>query len=299
MIQLGAARYVPPMTTHQSQIPILGSVAELAATADAWLCDIWGVMHNGEAPFLPAAEACRRFRSAGGTVLLLSNAPRPAHAVEAQLAKIGVPRDAWDVIVTSGDLTRTIVSQRLATPLLHIGPDKDKPLLDGLDVTLAGPGNAGLVLCSGLHDDDTETPETYRALLERLAARKLPMVCANPDLTVEKGDRLLYCAGALAALYETLGGEVTYAGKPHPPVYDLAFDTIARLRGAPVPRERTLAIGDGLRTDIAGAHAIGIRSLFIASAVHVKEPLSASVLARLFDAGPARPVAAMQALAWR
>lgn len=287
------------MISSPQPIPILASVAEIAATCDAWLCDIWGVMHNGEAPFLPAAEACRRFRAAGGTVLLLSNAPRPAHAVEAQLARIGVPREAWDVIVTSGDLTRTLVTRQLGTPLLHIGPEKDKPLLAGLDVTLAGPGEAGLVLCSGLVDDDVETPETYRPLLERLAARRLPMICANPDLTVEKGDRLLYCAGALAALYETQGGPVTYAGKPHPAVYDLAFDTLARMRGAPVERARTLAIGDGLRTDIAGAHAIGIRSLYIASAVHVKEPLSPGVLARLFEAGPGRPVAAMQALAWR
>jgi HAD superfamily hydrolase (TIGR01459 family) len=279
-------------------IPILDTVAPLAETSDAWICDIWGVMHNGAAAFAPAAAATRRFRAGGGTVLLLSNAPRPAGAVQAQLDHLGVPRDAYDAIVSSGDLTRHLVRERIEKRVHHLGPAKDKPIFDGLGARLATIDEADYVVCSGLLDDERETPDDYRGRLAALAARNVEMICANPDLTVEKGSSLLYCAGALAALYEQLGGRVIYAGKPHLPAYDLAFETIARLRGGPVAKTRVLAIGDGLRTDIRGAHAAGIRSLFIASAVHVKAPLSPAVLAELFSGADPRPVAAMAALAW-
>jgi HAD superfamily hydrolase (TIGR01459 family) len=284
--------------SQTSPIPILASVSDLVATSDAWICDVWGVLHNGRDAFLEAAAANLRFRESGGVVVLVSNAPRPAAAVIRQMSGLGVPTTAYDAVVTSGDLTRRIVGGYAGKGLFHMGPDRDKPIFDGLPLRFVAAADADVVICTGFLNDDTETPEDYRDALTSLVRRGVPMVCANPDLTVERGTQLVYCAGSLAALYEQIGGSVLYAGKPHLPVYDLAFETIDRLKGATVSRDRVLAIGDGLRTDIAGAHAARIRSLFIASAVHVKEPLSLAVLARLFDGEPARPVAAMAGLAW-
>jgi HAD superfamily hydrolase (TIGR01459 family) len=182
--------------------------------------------------------------------------------------------------------------------LLHIGPERDKGLFVGLDVTLASADGAEAIVCSGLYDDTRETPADYAALFESLAARRLPMICANPDLVVERGDKLVYCAGSLAAAYAETGGEVAYAGKPHLPIYQRTVSMIARLKGAPVARERILAIGDGLDTDLEGAHAAGLRSVFIASGVHLPGGLDERTLEELFGARPFRPVAALPALAW-
>lgn len=285
-------------TTGNAEIPILPSINDLDGPRDAWLTDIWGVMHNGVKPFDSACEACVKFRASGGTVLLLSNAPRPAESVMAQLDGIGVPRDAWDGILTSGDAARALIAGLAGRPVFTLGPERDAPLYDGLPVTLTDAASAAAISCTGLFDDETETPDDYAALLKDFAARKLPMVCANPDLTVERGNRIVYCAGAIAAAYEALGGTVSYAGKPHRPIYDLAFERIARLRGAPVARARILAIGDGIRTDIKGAAGAGIESVFIASGVHVESELTSETLAGLFADSAARPSAAMTALAW-
>lgn len=289
------------MTTSSEQpgqpIPILTAIQDLGPPREAWLVDIWGVMHNGVEPFTSAADACTRFRLAGGTVLLLSNAPRPAASVAAQLDRIGVPRFAWDGIVSSGDAARSFISA-LDGPVFHLGPERDLPLYEGLTVTLSDAADAKAVCCTGLFDDEVEKPEDYAELLQDFATRKLPMVCANPDLTVERGNRIIYCAGALAAAYETVGGSVTYAGKPHLPIYDMAFKALEDLRGRAVSRERVLAIGDGIRTDIAGAAAAGIDSVFIASGVHVETGLSNETLATLFPDHAMRPQAAMTALAW-
>jgi len=286
------------MTAPDPAIPLLSSIAPLAPGYDAWLCDVWGVMHNGVHAFSDAAEACRRFREKGGVVLLLSNAPRPASAVRAQIDGFGVPRDAYDAILTSGDLTRKLIGEHSDRRLFHLGPARDKPIFDGLDVRFAGPDAADLIICSGLHNDDVETPADYTELLEPLAHRGVPMICANPDLTVERGSRIVYCAGSLAAEYERLGGAVTYAGKPHGPIYGLAFERIVALAGKQVAINRILAIGDGLRTDIRGATDAGIDSVFIASAIHVTGVLDALEVQRLFSGSDARPIAALPALAW-
>lgn len=286
------------MTASSSSIPLLSSIAEVAPGYDAWLCDVWGVVHNGVRSFPSAVEACRRYRETGGVVLLLSNAPRPASAVSAQIGALGVPPDAYDAVLTSGDLTRTLISERSDCRLFHLGPARDKPIFDGLDLHFVGAEEAQLIICSGLYNDDVETPSDYTALLESLAHRGVPMICANPDLTVERGSRVVYCAGALAAEYERLGGPVTYAGKPHGPIYERAFEMIASLRGQPVGRERILAIGDGLKTDIRGAASAGIASVFIASAVHVPGGLDPATVVSLFSGSDARPIAALPALAW-
>lgn len=281
-------------------IPIIDTIAGIANGREAWLVDIWGVMHNGITAFLPASDACRTFRLGGGTVILLSNAPRPAQSVAAQLERIGVPREAFDGIVSSGDAARATIASLPSRAVFHLGPERDLALFEGLDVQLVAAGAAAAVVCTGLFDDETETPEHYQALLEELAGRGLPMICANPDITVERGGRIIYCAGALAKAYEALGGRATYAGKPHPPVYEMAFATIRALRGRPVLRTRVLAIGDGLHTDIAGAQAAGIDSVYIASPVHLEpgRSLDTATIAQLFTGSTARPLAAMTALVW-
>jgi HAD superfamily hydrolase (TIGR01459 family) len=283
---------------HPRPIPILSSITGLATGRDAWLTDIWGVMHNGVEPFASASDACTRFRLAGGTVVLLSNAPRPAADVAAQLDRIGVPRFAWDAILTSGDAARALVGAYAGKPVFALGPERDLSLYDGLGVTLSEAAGAEAISCTGLFDDEIETPDDYTELLAGFAARGLPMVCANPDLTVERGSSIIYCAGALAVAYEKLGGSVAYAGKPYLPVYSMAFAMIEKLKGQAVPRDRILAIGDGIRTDIQGAAAAGLDSVFIASGVHVPGGLTSEALTDLFPDPAGRPIAAMPSLIW-
>ncbi len=288
--------YVSRMTP--AAIPLLTSIAGLASTCDAWIVDIWGVMHNGARAFAAAGEACRAFRASGGIVMLLSNAPRPFSAVVGHMASLGVDPAAYDGGVTSGDATRGLIEDFAGRPLLHIGPDRDKGLFQGLDVKIAAAEAAQAIVCSGLYDDTRETPDDYAELFDRLVARRLPMVCANPDLVVERGDKLVYCAGALAAVYAEKGGEVVYAGKPYLPIYERTFAAIERVKGSPVHKERILAIGDGLDTDLLGAHRAGLRSVLIASAVSLPGGLDQPTLAQLFASRPFRPVAALPALAW-
>src|SRR5262245_2949600 len=279
-------------------IPILSSISSLADSSEAWIVDVWGVMHNGARAFVPAADALSKFRQRGGVVVLLSNAPRPFTAVVSQLDALGVPRTAYDAGVTSGDVTRAMIAPWQGRPLLHIGPARDQGLFEGFGVDLADADRAEVAVCSGLYDDSKETPQDYIKLFAGLAARGVPMICANPDLVVERGDKLVYCAGALAAAYAKLGGAVSYAGKPHWPVYERALSAIAHLRGRPIAKDRVLAIGDGVETDLMGAHVAGLRSVFIASAVHAPDGLSPTTLATLFAGRPFAPVAALAALAW-
>lgn len=281
-----------------SAIPIVASIAELAATADAWIVDIWGVMHNGARAYAAAADAARAFRAAGGTVVLLSNAPRPFVNVVPHMASLGVPADAYDAGITSGDVARDMLAAWQSRRLLHIGPERDLSLLDGLDIVRAGAEAAEVVLNTGLYDDETETPADYADMLAALAVRGVPMICANPDILVERGDKLIYCAGALAENYAAKGGPVAYAGKPHLPVYERTLAEIARLRRRPISKDRVLCIGDGLETDLAGAHAAGLRSVFVASPIFAPQGLGAGVLTELFADRPFKPVAAMTGLAW-
>lgn len=286
------------MNQPASSTPILTSISSLAPARDVWLTDIWGVIHNGVAPFAEACKATAQFRKSGGTVLLLSNAPRPRDSVIAQLDHLGVPRDAWDAVLTSGDAARALVGAYAGKRVYHLGPERDLPLYDGLGVSLSEPSDAHAVACTGLFHDEVETPDDYTALLADLAARKVPMVCANPDLTVERGSKIVYCAGALAVEYIAKGGTVAYAGKPYLPIYDMALAMVEKIRGGAVEKSRVLCIGDGVRTDIKGAAAAGLDSVFIASGVHVPGGLSSDALASLFPTSDMRPIAAMSTLAW-
>lgn len=286
------------MSRRSVPIEVIQSVAPLAASTSTWLVDIWGVMHNGVRPYEPACEACRQFREGGGLVMLVSNSPRPREGVAAQLDRIGVPRSSYNAIVSSGDLARSLVEAYAGRRVLHIGPERDLGVFAGIDVERVGADYADAVVCTGLYDDERETPDDYADTLAACASRALPMICANPDLTVERGGRLIYCAGALAQAYERLGAQVTYAGKPYLPIYEHVFAALEQLRSGGSDRGRMLAIGDGVRTDLAGAATAGIPSLFVASSVPAANRLDAETLEALFPPGAPRPLAAMTRLVW-
>ena len=258
----GVLPYRPGMTQ------IIHGLSAVADRYDVLLSDVWGVIHNGHESFPTACAALARWRRERGPVVLISNSPRPAADVANQLDALGVPRDAWTSFVTSGDATRVLLAARAPGPAWNIGPDRHGPLYDGLGLEFSDLDHAAFIACTGPNDDEVETPEDYRDDLTAAAARGLPMICANPDLMVQHGDKLIYCGGALAAFYETLGGTAVMAGKPHAPIYDLALEAAARALNAPLDRRRVLTIGDALATDIAGARAQGLDSLFIADGIH-------------------------------
>jgi HAD superfamily hydrolase (TIGR01459 family) len=281
----------------------LDHCADLLSGYDVLLCDVWGVVHNGVAAYPEACEALRRVRELGGTVLLISNSPRPYESIVPQLDALGVPRDSYAGVITSGDVTRAIVAERRGQSIFHLGPPRDLPIFAGLNARLTGPKTADYVVCSGLFDDTKETPEDYRALLQDLKARGLFMVCANPDVVVERGEALVYCAGALADLYQSLGGEVLYAGKPHRPIYDRALAQAEAIRGGKVRLDRVLAIGDSVRTDLKGAAALGVDFLFMTSGIHAGEIGAGGnpqpeELAIFFEQAGLMPKAVMHRLAW-
>jgi HAD superfamily hydrolase (TIGR01459 family) len=281
-------------------IPVLSSIEQLGSSYAAWLVDIWGVMHNGVRAFPGAVDATRRFREQGGAVVLLSNSPRPSAGLQHQLSSLGVVDQSYDATVSSGDLTRHELAKHAGARVFHLGPERDLPIFAGINVTRVDAADAELIVCTGLFDDETETPDDYGLLMKELVDRKLTMLCANPDHLVERGRHLVYCAGALAQLYAEDGGEVVYAGKPYTPIYELAEETIAELVGRKVTRGEILAIGDGIRTDMAGAADFGLDAVFVASGLHVRSggnALDDRRLTELFE-GRKPPRAAMPALAW-
>jgi HAD superfamily hydrolase (TIGR01459 family) len=279
-------------------------IEPLARDYDVLLCDIWGVVHNGVAAFPAACDALTRFRAGGGTVILITNAPRASDAVVRILDRMNVAKEVYDAIVSSGDVTRGIVGQRRGQRVFHLGPERDHSIFTGLDVTFAALENAGYVVCSGLFDDTIETPDNYREMLAAMHARSLFMVCANPDVVVERGDTLVYCAGALADAYAALGGEVLYCGKPHAPIYDMALTTAASLRGGTIPaRDRVLAVGDSVRTDLKGAAAFGLDVMFVTSGLHAehygsREAPDLDALNKVFAEAGVAPKAVTSGLRW-
>ena len=241
------------------------TLAEIADPYAAIFCDVWGVVHDGERKHAAAEAALWQARERGRHVVLLTNSPRPCDGVIAQLDGLGFARAAYDAVVTSGDATRDLIAAA-GGPVFHLGPERDLDLFQGLGVDRVGEEKAVAVVASGLFDDETETPADYEALLSRLAARGLPMICANPDIVVHRGPRLIYCAGALAQEYAKRGGKVLFAGKPHRPIYEAAVRAAGLAAGAPV-----LAIGDGLMTDILGAQGFGVDALLITAGIHQQE----------------------------
>ena len=252
--------------------PISG-LSALAPDYDVILSDVWGVVHDGRTHTPSAADALQRFRARGGVVVLITNAPRPAAPIQRMLDNFGLPRAAYDSIVSSGDITVGLVAERGAAPLHHIGPPRDLSLFDtvaertGEKPALLPLAEAEYVVCTGLFDD-YEDPEPYMPTLHTMRERDLTMICANPDIVVHSGPDLLWCAGALAERYMGLGGKVIMAGKPHAIIYEAALKRAQELRGKPFDRSRVLAIGDGLFTDVRGAAAQGFDALFITSGIH-------------------------------
>jgi len=276
---------------------ILHSLADLSGRYDAVFCDLWGCLHDGKRPFPAAVAALQGFRRSGGKVLLLTNAPRPKTSVVAQLDRMGCPRDAWDEVVSSGDAAQyAYLSGAVGRKVYFIGAEKDEPFftdfapdLQSLAATEPPVIRVGLdqaegCICTGLRDDLTETPADYHLTLMRLKNYDLPMLCANPDIEVDYGDRRLWCAGALARDYEAMGGTALYFGKPHPPIYDLARRRLAALNGQRDPQ--ILCIGDGVATDIQGGMGEGLDTLFVTGGIAAAAfgPDSEAPDARLLDA---------------
>ncbi len=283
--------------------PLIQHFETLAPGYDVLLCDVWGVMHNGIVAFPHACDALMRARARGATVVFITNAPRPSEVVSGQLVKLHVPRETYDAIVSSGDVTRGVMEKRVGQSFFHLGPERDRSIFTGLNAKFATLESADYVVCSGLVDDDVDKPEDYRARLEIMLKRKLFMVCGNPDVVVERGDKLVYCAGSIADLYATMGGEVLYAGKPYLPIYEMALSKAEAAAGRKIERKRVLAIGDSVRTDLKGARSAGVDFLFVTSGIHAeelggRERPDTGALSATFAAAGGMPKAVMRELVW-
>ncbi|MBB3966400.1 TIGR01459 family HAD-type hydrolase [Rhizobium metallidurans] len=243
--------------------------AEITSHYDAVFCDVWGVLHNGVSLFPKAAAALQAAREAGLTVVLITNSPRIAPLVVDQLRHIGIQDEAYDRIVTSGDVTRGLIAEGPKKVFL-LGPDRDIAIIEGIGVTRVSAEEADCVVCTGFFDDETETPEDYTDMLKAFQARDIPMICANPDLIVERGHKMIPCAGAMAAYYDQLGGKTRIAGKPHKPIYDAVLSVAREIRGD-LKMDRILAIGDGMPTDVRGALDYGLDLLYISGGIHAAE----------------------------
>jgi HAD superfamily hydrolase (TIGR01459 family) len=278
-------------------------LSRIAAQYDALLCDVWGVIHNGRESFPVACAALARYRAERGPVILISNSPRPHGPVIDQLDGLGVPREAWSEIVTSGDATRLLLAERAPGPAWKIGPDRDDALYEGLGVEFSDLEDTRFISVTGPYDDENDQPADYRDRFVACVERDLVMLCANPDLVVQRGDKLIYCGGALAQLYESLGGQVLMAGKPYPIIYDLSLIKAAEALGRPVDPARVLCVGDGLPTDIRGANARGLDVLFVASGIHGAETigpdgLNAAAVSDLLRQAGATATYAIADLVW-
>ena len=254
--------------SHVTALRFADNLRDLTKDVDVILSDVWGVIHDGVKGFPPACRALQSFRERGGTVIMITNAPRPADSVQRQLRKMEISDETYDAIVSSGDLTRNYVASHLGRSFFMIGPERDNPMLRGLDVKLTTLENADTIVCTGPFNDEVETEEDYRGMMEEARKRNLTFICANPDMVVERGHRLITCAGAIAELYRSLGGEVIFYGKPHQPIYDRALELAAAKRGKTTPLGRVLAIGDSVRTDLTGANMMGLDCLFLTRGIH-------------------------------
>ena len=278
----------------------ISGLGEIAEKYDTILCDVWGVIHNGRKAFEPACEALVRFREGGGTVVLITNAPVPKQQVISYFRPMGVPDAVFDDCVSSGDATRDELSRRRDEKIWRLGVDsgweRDKFLYEGLDLDFASPEDAETVLCVGLEDEKKDDPEAYREELKLGAKRGLPMICANPDIKVRVGDRLIWCAGALAAIYVEEGGKVIYPGKPHEPIYRLSLARAAEIRGkAP---QSVLCIGDSPATDMRGAADQGFDALYVGTGLAEHGNDFKSELETLLAQYDAEARWAMPALRW-
>ena len=251
---------------------IIRSLAEVGGNYDALLCDVWGCYHDGIRPFPAAVAALQGYRREGGRVILLTNAPRPAPSVKRSLDHMGAPEDSYDGIMSSGSACqRAAASGEHGSRFHYVGPERDLHILTDVGLAPAALDEADAVLCAGLRDDSIETPEDYREEIAAWRARGLPLLCANPDLVVDRGDQRLFCAGSIALAYERAGGRVVWFGKPNAPIYEQSLALLGEVAGREIPRERILAVGDGVRTDVAGGLAFGLDVLFVTGGLAAEE----------------------------
>jgi len=268
----------------------IAGLSELKNQYDALLCDVWGVIHNGVELFPGVAEALTAWRQAVGPVLLLTNAPRPADTVQQRLDEMGFPRDSYDGILSSGDAARQMLAERAEQgQVCHfVGAAKDVDLLNAIDIDYGTADEADFVLLTGMADDSFETPDDYQAAITQWGVRDLPVICANPDRMVQIGDKVIYCAGALAEIYEQQGGDVIWLGKPHLPIYDTAQGRLQNFTGQENPR--VLAVGDGYKTDIPGANAASLDVIFVTGGLaailpeHPESPAQAASILQDYNA---------------
>lgn len=281
--------------------PVLfpSGLSAIAERYDTVLCDVWGVLHDGRAAFVDACEALVRFRAGGGRVCLVTNAPVPEAQVIRYFEPLGVPREAFDACVSSGDATRFELGRRREMKIWRLGADEgwehDRFLYEGLDLAFDDSAGADLLLCIGLRDQVNDQPEDYREELQAGVARGLPMLCANPDRQVRVGGRLYWCAGALAEIYEDLGGSVIYPGKPHAPIYDLA---LARMAALGAPAKDVLCVGDSPATDVRGARLQGFDSLYVGTGLRLHGADFETEVRELLGAYGEAATYAMRALKW-
>lgn len=295
-------------------VPVLSGFGEIAERYDVVLSDIWGVVHNGREHFPQACAALRRFRGKGGVVVLVTNAPRPFPPILEQLNLLGAPRDCFDEVVTSGDVTLRFVEAHGMKPVHHIGPPRDLTFFEIMEQQVGHRppsvdlDHADYVLCTGLFDDN-HSPEHYDATLATMRARDMELICANPDLVVHVGDHMLWCAGAIAERYAEMGGKVLQAGKPFAPIYDRALELAQARRGRPVDLSRVVAIGDAIRTDVKGACDRGLDAVFVTSGIHRDElhpqarpgapgAMDEAAMQRMVREADVQPIAAMPTLVW-
>ena len=255
---------------------IVDALEEIADDYDALFCDLWGCIHDGVRAYPAAVAALRAYRAEGGVVIVVTNSPRPRAEAEAQMRRMGVPDDAWDAVATSGDSARAAMFRGIVGRRVHhIGPPVNEFFFEPMEVVedvgirrVPLEDAEGLVV-TGPVDEERDTPADYRPTFLYAKQKGLPLLCANPDIVVDRGDRRIICAGALAAEYSEMGGQSLYFGKPHPPIYDLARRRLERI--CDVPDDRILAVGDGIATDIAGAIGEGLDALFVTGGLAAAE----------------------------
>lgn len=256
---------------------IIRSLEEVGPGYRTLFCDLWGCLHDGVKAFPAAVAALEGFRARGGTVVLVTNSPRPAGDVALQLDALGAPRSCWDVIASSGDAAQEAMQAGVfGRRVYHIGPERDLGFFrdaEGrpLDVERVPLEEAEGIVCTGLFDDRTETPQDYRATILYGKVKGMKLLCANPDIVVDVGDRRIYCAGAIAKAYTDAGGRAYYFGKPHPPIYTLARRKVTALTGEAPREDEILCVGDGIATDILGAMGEGLDAIFIAGGLAAEE----------------------------
>lgn len=281
----------------------LKGLGAIAARYDTVLSDIWGVVHNGVRAHPLAVEALVAYRRQGGRVVLISNAPRPKGPIIAMMDGFGVPREAYDDVVTSGDATRVVLERYRGQTVHYVGPPKDNDtLFEGLDITLGAAEDAKAIVVTDLDTDD-DTPDMYNDRITVWLKRNLPLIAANPDRVVEHGDRLIYCGGALADLYEARGGMIIMVGKPYKPIYAEALRLAEKAAGHALDRTRILAIGDSVRTDAIGAAGAGLDLLFVTGSIHAAEldafgNVDPDAVRRLVEPSGANVAGFMAKLAW-